>query len=278
MYFSSFYVSANLVVFALLCVRKQLANSYLFRLSSPENTSNSNVPVSPRPSSSPSNAPSDAASTSNTLLETAKLDTALPETTLSDDALPVDASQEAPSQEALSQEAPSPDTSSPYYTPVNNALPDHVSSWRNPLSYGTTLLLAAASLALYTILPRLPKEKFAQIMGQKDKVTQVPAPTPEGSAASAIAPDSGAGVAVSRVSTSDIARVLPGRDDIIELSKKTSESVSRYTAAALSRYTTKSRTVVSTSNINHDETSVSFSSSQLDIENSKTTPEELEIE
>ncbi|KAI1166440.1 hypothetical protein F5B18DRAFT_607237, partial [Nemania serpens] len=224
-------------------------------LSSPENASNSRIPASSRPSSSSTNAPSDTAS-------------------------PGDASPEPPSPGTVLLDTASRDDASPDNASPENSSPDYVSNWRNPLSYGTTLLLAAASLALYTFIPRLLNERVAQIMAPKNMVGQVPAPAPasQASAASTVAQkDPDAKVAVIPAPISDAVRALPGKDDIIQLGKNTSESVSRYTTAALSRYTTKSRTVVSTSNINHDETSVSVTSSQLEIESSETTPEEVDI-
>ncbi|KAI1748187.1 hypothetical protein F4782DRAFT_517988 [Xylaria castorea] len=157
-----------------------------------------------------------------------------------------------------------------------NALPENTSNWKIPLSYSTTLLLAAASLALSTIISKLPKEKVAQFMASKDNVAQVPAP--KESATQVIAPkDSVSKVAAPLALESDVVEVSPEEDDINQLSQKTREAVSRYTTAALSRYTTKSRTVVSTSRISHDQASSSHTSSQVEIESTNTTPEELDL-
>ncbi|TGJ78616.1 hypothetical protein E0Z10_g10145 [Xylaria hypoxylon] len=176
--------------------------------------------------------------------DNASPDNASPDSALPDNSSPSNASPNKALTNTASSENSSPSNASP-----NNVSPDNARNQEAPLSYGTTLLIAAASLALFTIFSRLPKGSIAQIMGPKDRVAQA-------------------------VALNDsVPSVLPEKDDIDQLSKKTNESVSRYTTAALSRYTTKSRTVVSTSKINHNE----VISEHLESESNNTTPEELSL-
>ncbi|RWA06697.1 hypothetical protein EKO27_g8421 [Xylaria grammica] len=112
---------------------------------------------------------------------------------------------------ALPDNAP-PDNNSPDSTSANSVSPenappgslDNASNWEIPLSYVTTLLLAAASLALFAIIPKLPKRSATQVMSPKDRVSQTPSPK-----------------------DSDV-QALPEKDDITQLSKKTRDSMSRY--------------------------------------------------
>ncbi|GAW21373.1 hypothetical protein ANO14919_108920 [Xylariales sp. No.14919] len=88
-------------------------------------------------------------------------------------------------------------------------------------------------------------------MDPKDRVSQAPSPK------------------------DSVVQALPEKDDTTQLSKKTRDSMPRYTTAALSRYTTKSTTVVSTSKINHNEI---ITSDYIESESNDTTPEELDMQ
>ncbi|KAI1175607.1 hypothetical protein F4777DRAFT_578915 [Nemania sp. FL0916] len=201
---------------------------------------------------SPDDTPPDNASPDNASPDNASPDDKSPENASPDDASPDRASPENTSPDDASSDKASPDSDSPDSDSSDSgsspekATPKNTSNWSIPFPYITTALLATGSLAVYAMNSKLPKDKIAQ-------------------AVAPLAPKV------------DIASALPEKDDIAEATKKTSEAVSRYTTAALSRFTTKSRTVVATSNINHDETSSSFTSSQVEFESSNSTPEELEM-
>jgi hypothetical protein len=150
-------------------------------------------------------------------------------------------SPQAPSSEVISEDAGLPENLSP--KPASHGRPNN---WSIPFPYATTILLAAGSLAFYMGYLRPPTGAIAQNIGPL-------------------------------VPKDEIAPVRLGTVDNSQSSQTTSKTLSQYTRGELSRFTTKSRTVVSTSKINHDETSSSFTSSQMEIESNNSTPEELEF-